>query len=74
MLKYGAKIKVAESDENGNVSVDSVLKEVSSKTKFIDSFKGIDSFFVKVSAISFTAAPLLNLSKILAVVCSKIKY
>ena len=33
--KYGAKIKVAESDENGNVSVDSVIKEVSSKTKFI---------------------------------------
>ncbi len=33
--KYGAKIKVAESDENGNVSVDSVLKEVSPKTKFI---------------------------------------
>jgi cysteine desulfurase / selenocysteine lyase len=32
---HGAKIKVAESDENGNVSVDSVLKEVSSKTKFI---------------------------------------
>jgi cysteine desulfurase/selenocysteine lyase len=33
--KHGAKIKVAESDENGNVSVDSVMKEVSSKTKFI---------------------------------------
>ena len=33
--KHGAKIKVAESDENGNVSVDSVIKEVSSKTKFI---------------------------------------
>ena len=33
--KYGAKIRVAESDENGNVSVDSVIKEVSSKTKFI---------------------------------------
>ena len=33
--KYGARIKVAESDENGNVSVDSVIKEVSSKTKFI---------------------------------------
>ena len=33
--KYGAKIKVAESDENGNVSFDSVIKEVSPKTKFI---------------------------------------
>ena len=33
--KYGAKIKIAESDENGNVSYEAVMKEVSPKTKFI---------------------------------------
>ena len=33
--KYGAKIKIAESDENGNVSCEAVMKEVSPKTKFI---------------------------------------
>ncbi len=33
--KYGAKIKIAESDENGNVSYEAVMKKVSPKTKFI---------------------------------------
>ena len=33
--KYGAKIKIAESDENGNIDCDAVMKEVNCKTKFI---------------------------------------
>ena len=33
--KYGAKIKIAESDENGNIDCDAVMKEVNHKTKFI---------------------------------------
>ena len=33
--KYGVKIKIAESDENGNIDCDAVMKEVNSKTKFI---------------------------------------
>lgn len=33
--KYGAKIKIAESDEDGNIDCEAIMKQVNSKTKFI---------------------------------------